>query len=165
MAGNYTLSKQLADLKAMDGMELSVGWFDTDVYPPNPDRNKPGGIPVAQVVYWNEFGTKTAPARPAVRTAVADGEQNIKEKAKELSKKVVSGQISPETALGKLGGEIEGMIVDSIKDGDWEPNSDITVNGSPPDKDGNQFIKGKGFNKPLIDSGREWQSVAHKVSK
>ena len=42
---------------------VNVGFFDTDQYP--------DGTYVAQVAYWNEFGTKGMPARPFMRQTIA----------------------------------------------------------------------------------------------
>jgi hypothetical protein len=45
----------------------------------------------------------------------------------------------------------------------WAPNSDITINGSKPDKNGKQFIKGKGSDQPLIDTGELRKSIIYVV--
>jgi hypothetical protein len=51
-------------LKDANNEKLQVGWFSS--------ANYTDSLPVAQVAFWQEFGTKTAPPRPFFRPAVAD---------------------------------------------------------------------------------------------
>ncbi|QRE00520.1 hypothetical protein [Burkholderia phage BCSR129] len=159
------LEEHIKALQSAENVQVDIGWFETEVYPPNEERNRKGGIPIAQVAYWNEFGNSRIPSRPFMRKAAADGRPKVAALAAKLSPAVLSGQMTIEQALKQIGLLMEGEVVDSIKGGGWKENSKITVEGSPPDKNGKQFIKGKGFNKPLIDTSLMFQKVASKVSK
>ncbi|WVR18071.1 tail completion or Neck1 protein [Burkholderia phage Bm1] len=159
------LERQIDALKSADNMRLDVGWFETEIYPPDKERNRKGGIPIAQVAYWNEFGNARIPSRPFMRKAASQGQKKVTALAAQLSAQVLAGTMPIETALKQIGLLMEGEVVDSIKNGGWKKNSKITVDGSPPDKNGKQFIKGKGFDKPLIDSSLMFQKVASKVTK
>ncbi|QEO17850.1 HK97-gp10 family putative phage morphogenesis protein [Acetobacter vaccinii] len=54
--------KQLQE-KLGQGAHLRSGFLEDATYP--------DGTPVAQVAFWDEFGTKTAPPRPFMRNAIA----------------------------------------------------------------------------------------------
>lgn len=151
------LASHIAALKAMNGKFVETGWFETNKYM--------NGIPVAQVAYWNEYGTRTAPARPFLRYARTKFRKTSDRVISKLVDKVLSGQLTPVQAMNQIGMAMEVEIVDSIKNGGWVGNSEITIHGTPPDKNGEQFIKGKGFDKPLIGAtGTMWQTVVSKVS-
>lgn len=55
--------KQLQE-KLGQGAHVRSGFLEGATYP--------DGTPVAQVAYWDEYGTKTAPSRPFMRTAIAN---------------------------------------------------------------------------------------------
>ncbi|CEF54621.1 HK97-gp10 family putative phage morphogenesis protein [Acetobacter ghanensis] len=55
--------KQLQE-KIGQGAHVRSGFLENATYP--------DGTPVAQVAYWDEYGTKTAPPRPFMRTAIAN---------------------------------------------------------------------------------------------
>jgi hypothetical protein len=165
--------KHRADLQKLGQLKVQVGWFESNRYP-NGEEAKPEtkaeakerkttgrgnqGIPVAQVAYWNEYGTVTSPARPFMRLADYLVQRSMLEVKDKLIQKMSRGQLTPEQVMGQFGLFVEAAIVDSIKNGGWAANSPVTVNGSA-----NGFIKGKGFNAPLIDTGLMWKSVVSKV--
>lgn len=147
-----SLSDMIQALSKMDGMGVEAGFFDTARYP--------DGTPVAQVAYENEIGKKAnkktgekgSPPRPFMRYAAKVGMRDVQPLMVSLSKKMVQGEIDAETAMGRIGLHFEAAIIDSIKNGKWIPNSKET-------------IERKGFDKPLIDSGAMWQSVASRATK
>lgn len=51
--------------KLSEGETLRVGFLESATYPYS------GGPKVAQVAFWNEYGTKTAPPRPFFRNMIA----------------------------------------------------------------------------------------------
>jgi hypothetical protein len=81
-----SVRKHLSELaEAMGGGTLSVGFLEGEVYP--------DGTPVAQVAYWNEFGTSTAPARSFFRTMVTaqyelDGNKTLNQMGK-----IIAGEL------------------------------------------------------------------------
>lgn len=88
------------------------------------DKEYPDGTNVATVAYWNEFGTKSSPARPFMRNTIA---KNQGEWGKDFGEvlKALNGDIAG--ALRVMGQEIEGQIREEITSGDFAENS-ITTN-------------------------------------
>lgn len=63
------LQKRLAQL---NGTEVEIGFFEEDRYGPENEN-----LPVAQVAYYNEFGTVHNPTRPFMEeTFIADNHQS-----------------------------------------------------------------------------------------
>ncbi len=160
------LARHKKMLQATDKKVVETGWFSGNKYPSkeNADGTKSEPVEVWQAAKWNEFGTGKIPARPFMRLANRKLQPEFKNIEPKIFSKVLKGELTTEQGLGLIGLKMEEFIVDSIKNGGWTPNSDITINGTTPDKNGNQFIKGKGFDKPLIDTSLMWQSVSSKVS-
>lgn len=147
MAGSK-LSAQIDALKKMSEHEIQAGWFPENVYP--------NGQQVAQVMFWNEFGTPNAkhpiPARPLFRQSAAKIEKKLPAFLVRRAADVMNGKLSPEE-LPKLAGEaIVGEIVREFKDGGFVPNSKSTE-------------RAKGFNVPLTDTGHAAQSVQYKIKE
>lgn len=103
--------------------------------------------PVAQVAVWNEFGTKKTPPRPFMRSTVAKKSPRWGNGLAVALKK--TGYNSGE-ALSILGSVIVGQIQQTIDEWKDPPNAQLTVDL-------------KGFNKPLLDSGRMRAAVAFEV--
>lgn len=125
-------------LKFSGKNSLEVGFYDTATYP--------NGQNVAQVAFWNEFGTIYSPARPFFRNAI---ETNIKKWYASFGDLVRSGG-SDKVIMGKLGEVVKNDIVMSITRFNTPPNAETT-------------IKQKGSSKPLIDTGLMRRSITYKV--
>jgi hypothetical protein len=163
------LARHAEQLKAIHGKKLDAGWLESAI--------SAEGIKMAQIAMWNEYGHTTrfkkgnmfaeaifvTPARPFMRLAADNARKQIYAVTAKIAGKIVDGQITAEQGLNLIGEFFVGEIVMSIKSGNWLPNSDITVHGTPPGKDGTQFIEGKGFNRPLINTAAMWQSASYKV--
>jgi hypothetical protein len=89
---------------------------------------------VAQVAFWNEFGTVRAPSRPFFRTTIA---QQSGKWGDHLGKAVVAYDYDGPTALRALGQEMRDDIEASIQRWTDPPNAEAT-------------IARKGFDKPLV---------------
>ena len=128
--------KQAVDKAA--GGTVRVGIIESQTYP--------DGESVAQVAYWNEYGTATIPARPFFRNTIAEKQGEWADKAAELLKQ------SDDTshALALIGEGVKGDIVEAIQNFSDPPNADSTV-------------KRKGFDKPLIDTGDLWRAIQSEV--
>ena len=119
-------------------LELEVGFFESATY-----KN---GIKVAQVAYWNEYGTSMIPPRPFFRNA-------IKEKSKEWLNLIQSTQLKTKDmgeTLATVGTESSSDISDSITNLSTPPNVKST-------------IAQKGSSNPLIDTGFMVKSVTYRV--
>lgn len=115
------------------------------VGPPKPDVAE--GLHVAQVAFWNEYGTKTAPARPAFRNMIRS---NSGDWGGALGNYLKSTEYDAARSLGLMGTEIQDQLKDSINQ--WPAdNAPLTV-------------KIKGFNKGWIDHSIALRSVDYEVT-
>lgn len=75
---------------------------------------------VAQVAAWNEFGTKTSPARPFMRSAIDTGLKKINRRTIEEFRAVSDGRRTAKLALDRLGFLIQTMVQGRIqKSNSW----------------------------------------------
>ena len=102
---------------------------------------KVDGVAIYMYANFNEYGTSNIPSRPFFRTALNNNRKYIKEQLKELLGKVATGKITGELALKSIGLEVQGLIQDSIKNGNWEENSYSAIKAK------------NGRGQPLIDTG------------
>ncbi len=103
--------------------------------------------PVAQVAFWNEFGTKKSPPRPFMRSTVAKKSPRW---GNGLGKALRDNGYNAHDALVVMGEVIQGQIRQSIVEWKDPPNAQLTVDL-------------KGFNDPLVASGRMLRSVDFQV--
>lgn len=145
--GGAKLQRHLADIarKVGGGGTVRVGFLEKARYSgPHPIRGTPRfNGPVAQVAFWNEFGTRRAPARPFFR-------DTIKEKSGEWGP-ALGGALKRtgydlRMSLTILGTGIKDQIVRSIVKWRDPPNAQRTIDI-------------KGFDDPLIDDGTMQRSV------
>ena len=128
--------KEVEELKKLD---LSVGFQ-------HGENTTDDGVDIADVALWNEVGTANIQPRPFLRQSVDNNTAKINSMCKAQVKGIASGQKTAKDALQALGVMQKALIQSSIRDGDFTPNADAT-------------IEKKGSDKPLIDSGQMRQSV------
>ena len=139
LSGDDKLMAHLNEMvQKLDAGTLSVGFMSGAKYP--------DGTPVAQVAFYNEFGTKDIPTRPFFRKMIADESGTWGPKLAKLLAKDFEG----EKALNSLGMDISGALEESIVGWTTPANAPST-------------IAKKGFDKPLIDTGHMKSSITHKV--
>lgn len=152
-------------LKELNGYTVEAGWFASARYQAS-KGSSPNmvGVPVAKIAMINEFGATikknnngkhsviVIPARPFMREAVQKFKQERIQKQAAIVRQLLAMKIKPEQAMAQIGLVMENCIVESIKNFKEPKNAPSTV-------------KKKGFDKPLIDTGQMWQSVASKVVK
>jgi hypothetical protein len=99
----------LQAIKGLQNKEVAVGWFAKSKYENN--------VPVAQVAISNEFGNpkRNVPARPFMRPAVMEHEQDWKKLVDDGAKKVLTRQLNLNEVLDLLGFAVEADIKKSIK--------------------------------------------------
>lgn len=136
-------------------LQLEVGFFSTAKYST--------GEYVAQVAYWNEYGTTLSPPRPFFRNA-------IKDKSKEWLQLFRDTQFKTKDmykSLSIVGTIAKDDIATSITDLSSPPNSEITINGGwIRHANGKAFkVKGKGSSNPLIDTGLMRNSVSYEITE
>lgn len=107
---------------------MKVGIMGAKTYP---GEEGVAPIKVATVGYMNEYGTKTAPARPFFRTAVEKNKDVLPAMAASLLK-----NNDPETALRLIGEHMVGEFSESVMTWSDPPNAQSTIDA-------------KGFDSPL----------------
>jgi hypothetical protein len=141
--GGDKLASALREIAAKLGSDtaaVKVGFLEGATYPGG-DEN--AGLPVAQVAFWNEFGTIKAPPRPFFRNAIA---QHSPQWGPALGSALKQGSYGARKALTLMGTLIKDQVVQSIVDTNSPPLAPSTV-------------ARKGFDKPLIDTGVMQRSV------
>ena len=124
------------------------------------------GVLIAQYAALNELGTDHIPSRPFIRGWIDNNRSLIQAMTDNLYALVLSGNMTAAQAAERLGQFAASGIQEYIRKGNFKPNSAITIYGTPPGKNGNKFIKGKGEGKrPLIDTGTLRASIRHQVIK
>jgi len=131
------------------GWAVKVGFLEgvrySATHPIRGTARKP--LLVAQVAFWNEFGTVRAPARPFFRTTIA---KKSSEWGTILGKAMVYYKADVGKSLAALGTVMQSDIRSAIVNWSSPPNSPRTV-------------KIKGFNDPLVDDGTMQRVVNYKV--
>jgi hypothetical protein len=116
------------------------------------------GVPVAEYAAYNEYGVPgkkklwKVPPRPFIRGWIENSDADIKATTERLYGMVADGKLDAETAVKRLGQFAQDGIKRYIKDGDFAPNSEITV-----------MLKES--SRPLIDTGTMRNIVRYEVVK
>lgn len=142
MRGGELFKKRLAEIaKQAKSAKVRVGIIESGTY------DGENGESVAQVAFWNEYGTATSPPRPFFRNTIAAHKDEWPDQVGNLLKEN-NGDVPKTLAL--LGENVKGQIIETIQQFKSPPNAPSTV-------------KKKGFNKPLIDTGTLWRSIDYEV--
>jgi len=123
---------------------VDVGIIDAGKHPS-------GDITVANIGFAHEFGTSTIPERSFIRATTKENKKEIVKLQEKLLKKVQSGEMKVEQALGLVGSFVAGLISKKIVDIKSPPNSPRT-------------IAEKGSSNPLIDTGQLKNSITWEVN-
>jgi N12 class adenine-specific DNA methylase len=133
----------LAEIEKAKKSFVKVGVFENAEPYPN-------GTTVAEVAFWNEYGTVTIPQRSFIFSTV---KENKDKWSKEISlgmKSICNGTSSVDKVLNTIGVKIQAAIQDKILNLNDPPNSPYT-------------IAKKGVNNPLVDSKHLWRNIAYEV--
>jgi hypothetical protein len=136
-------------LEQLDGMEVEVGFFEEDRYGPE-NHN----LPVAQVAFYNEFGTSLNPTRPFMAETFQDDltQTFMVKKIKELFGNVLANGRAVSRLLVELG---EG-IADSMQ---------IRILNYPGSNSKATIERKEGRNTPLRDTEFMMNSVKFHIHK
>jgi len=150
--GGARAKKILGDLslKLGTGAAVQVGFFaDSRYTSSHPLRGTPRKpLPVAQVAFWNIYGTTKTPARDFMGVAIRGHQANY---GKDLAAIAKFTGYDTKRTMAIMGERIQGQIVKQIVQWSQPPNSPRTV-------------AIKGFNKPLIDDGTMQREVGYAVN-
>lgn len=116
--------------KLGDGKTLRVGFLETEKYP--------DGTPVAQVAFWNEYGTVKSPPRPFFRQMIESKSQKW---GAALGRNLAATGYDTTKAMSLVGTGIKDQLTQAIVQFASPGNAAST-------------IAAKGFDKPLIDTGQ-----------
>ena len=109
------------------------------------------GTPVAQVAIWQEFGTVNIPSRPFMRTAIRNSKLKLTVEATKEFNRQLKGPCSARTIFNVEGAVLRDAVIHEIDAGHYTPNAPATV-------------AKKGFNHPLLDTGKMRDSTTYKVT-
>ena len=130
MRGGDKFRQRLAELAAQaKTAKVRVGIIEQANY------DGSDGESVAQVAFWNEYGTATIPPRPFFRNTIAQHKDEWPKQAAEMLE-VNGGDVRQ--ALADIGEVVKGQIKMTIQDFREPPNAAATV-------------KQKGFDKTLTN--------------
>lgn len=115
VTGGVGWNKRLAKIAKLKAASANVGYLEGETYD--------DGVPVAQVAYWQEFGHKTAPARPTFRPLIAQEKNAWKA---EMLKRLWAGQ-RPLTIMKFMGEKISGQLSRAIRDTPQQALSPVTL--------------------------------------
>lgn len=124
---------------------VRVGFLENATYPAKP---KQASLHVAQVAFWNEFGTTRAPARPFFRQTIAAGQDEYGDK---LGAYLRNNDYDSTKALGLLGTDVKDALTQTIAT--W-----------PADNAPSTIAK-KGFDHGLVDKTTMQNSTDYEVLK
>lgn len=140
------LDALIKNVKAIDNMEVQPGFFD-DRYGSENDN-----LYVAQVAHFNNTGTSHAPRRPFMDNAFEDKSSKVlaNKAMSDVFSAVIAGRpVTP--ALSKLGEAFVDIIKTNIDD--------------YPGSNSKWWAEFKGFNDPLLYTGRMLDSVKYRIKK
>lgn len=109
------LKKALEDSHAET---LQVGWFSS--------ANYSDSLPVPQVAFWQEFGTKTAPPRPFFRPAIADNKEKWTMLVDSGATAVLEGRATMSNVFNGLGLTAQADVKNAIS-GQHQALSPVTL--------------------------------------
>lgn len=147
LSGGARLTKKLKEIAVALGsgdLEVLVGFQNGATYP-----ESEGGHPVAQVAFWNNFGTKRAPPRPFFANFVEDQQPTW---AAKLGVALRVTGYRTKGALEILGADMAGHLRESIVLLNDPPNAPYT-------------LAHKKGSKPLVATGWMLRNVTWVVTK
>jgi HK97 gp10 family phage protein len=109
--------------------------------------NSDHGQTVAEIAFYNEFGTKNTPARPFLRVTIRENRFKIKKKIADLYEAVAVGDMTAAKAQKVLGGMVASLVREKITTLQSPPNAPYT-------------IERKGSANPLFDTGELKNSIS-----
>jgi len=144
------MEKILEEMKKLSEMQVKVGF---PMGSGEVARDGGENIDIAQIAAWNHYGTTNKdgsvriPARPFMTDAFDNNRERIGELAEKLISEIKQGKADAEIAARKCAVANIDFVKREIRDGNFVPNSEVTRQGSRPDKNGNRNDKsGKGLN-------------------
>lgn len=149
-------SKLYKTLKDINNAQPSVtiGVHDNSGSYPHDD------VTVAEVAFWNEYGTRISPERSFIRSVIDENRAKYITKTKELWNKVIKNEMAVDKAMNQLGFMIAIDIQNKIKTLMDPPNAASTTFRKTFGRSANT---NNYLAKPLINSGLLLRSIGFQV--
>ena len=118
---NATLGEKLRDLS---DQRVLVGLPEgSDDYPGEPGEET---VSVIDVGFWNEFGTEHIPARPFLRTTVANNTQKYLTMIEKDFSAVLENRLAPASLWHRVGSRMQADVQNAIAEWTTPPNAPST---------------------------------------
>ena len=124
-------------LEELDGVTIKVGW--------------PSGGETAEIAMYNELGTSTIPARPFMKQAFENAQDEVEDFVVTGLKKVATSGAFQQF-LNLLGVKLVDIVQSEIEEGSFTPNAPST-------------IRKKGSAHPLIDTATMKNSISFEIGE
>jgi hypothetical protein len=120
----------------------------------NKNLKKSDEIYLADIAFKNNFGSyaEKIPARPFGSTLLTRYGEKIENLVHKEFLEYFKGRQNLATTYNRIGLVVSGYMKDNLTNGNWKPNSPLTV-----------FLKGS--SKPLIDTGQMRQAITYIVKQ
>jgi hypothetical protein len=147
-----------ARIKELDGIEVRVGWFSSNVYP---DKY---ATPVAYVAAIQELGSpkNKIPPRPFMRPTVMKQWSNWQALMLKGAKAILKGTWSAREVMDALGAQVAGDIAKTIRSIWTPPLKEATVRARARKYSSGEITDS--LRKPLVATARLVDSISHVVS-
>lgn len=116
--------------------------------PKKGEKSEPATM--AEVAFYNEFGTEDIPERSFLRSTVDENNRKYAKLYEQLMGKVMEGKLSVERAMGLLGEKARSDVRKTIRSSVPPPNAPAT-------------LARKKSTKTLVDTGQLSQSITYEV--
>lgn len=140
------LQKRLAQL---DGTEIDIGFFEEDRYGPENEN-----LPVAQVAYYNEFGTVHNPTRPFMEETFSDAltQRHINKMMKQIFESALTNGRAVHRLLIELGDDVAELMK-------------VQILNYPGSNSPETIARKEGRNTPLRDTEFMMNSVKFEIRR
>jgi len=150
MSSNFSRRRTNGGVAALRERVRTPGTVDVGII--DAGKHDSGDKTVAEIGFFNEFGTERIHERSFMRSTIRSKKREIIKLQKKLLKKISKGDIRVGEALGVLGEVMADEIRKKIVSLKLPENSPITV------------IR-KGSSNPLIDTGQLKNSITYEVNR
>ena len=132
--GAEPFDKLRKEMKKSNGVRVDIGIHD--------DAGEyKDGENVAQVGYWNEFGTETIPERSWMRSTIDDNMSYLQNLQSDLADKIHSGETSMHKALSVIGFRIQALLQNKIQSNIAPVNAESTLKQKEKEGTGSETLQ------------------------
>lgn len=136
----------ITNLQSFDGVQISVGVLR------DAGKADDGKTDLTEIAAYNEYGTKTIPARPFVKIASDENGDSWQDLAEQGVNAVISGNLGMKQVMNLVAKRMQADVQKVFGSSKLKANAPSTV-------------KAKGSSAPLIDTGRLRQSINYRIDE